>query len=671
MTTTTDVDEALAARAAVLADPTVGGRELTRRLASATDHVVAAVYAAASGSAARRPRVALLAVGGYGRGELAPQSDLDLLVVHESRARGVESLASAIWYPLWDAGLKLGHAVRTLDEQRSLARDDLDVATSLLTARPLAGDPALAAELVELGRRNWSRRRTRWLDELRDRVTARQREAGEVAYTLEPDVKDGYGGIRDVQSLWWAADGGLAVPSGDVDALDECYGMLVRVRVALHLAAGRAGEVLRLEDQDAIAELGGFADADAMMAELAAAARRISWIGDEAWRRVGRTRRSATAMRMLAPGVEIVDGEVEISAGADPVHDPTLGRRAAVAAARHQARIDRAALDRLADEVEPWPGSWPVGATDELVALLLEGHDAIGVLETLDQRGLISRLLPEWEPVRSRPQRNAYHRFTVDRHLWEAAANAAGLVDRVARPDLLVLGALFHDLGKGYPGDHTVAGRELVRAIGPRLGLPTSDVDVLDLLVEHHLLLPDVAVRRDLTDHATLSQVADAVGTVEVLDLLHALTEADSKATGPSAWNSWKEELVGDLVARVRHVLGGGDVREVTWRLFPDATTLARMAAGETDVSVDDDRITIVNIDRPGTFSRMAGVLSLHGLDVLSAQAHSDEMQPGREPMAASQFRVVTPRDGIDREPLVRDLRRAVDGRLAIEARLT
>jgi [protein-PII] uridylyltransferase len=279
-------------------------------------------------------------------------------------------------------------------------------------------------------------------------------------------------------------------------------------------------------------------------------------------------------------------------------------------------------------------------------------------------------MLPEWEPVRSRPQRNAYHRFTVDRHLWEAAANASALVDRVSRPDLLLLGALFHDIGKGYPGDHTEVGMKVVREIGARIGLASADVDVLVAMVEHHLLLPDVAMRRDLTDRATISQVADAVGSATVLELLHALTEADSLATGPSAWGSWKEELVSDLVVRAQHVLGGGDVREVTWRLFPDAATLERMASGEIDITVADDRVTVVNPDLPGSFSRIAGVLSLHGLDVLSAQAHSDEPLAGHSGMAASQFRVLEPSDGVDWRPVVDDLRRALAGQLAIEARL-
>jgi [protein-PII] uridylyltransferase len=306
-----------------------------------------------------------------------------------------------------------------------------------------------------------------------------------------------------------------------------------------------------------------------------------------------------------------------------------------------------------------------VGATDDLIALLLEGHRAIPVLESLDQRDLVARLLPEWAPVRSRPQRNAYHRFTVDRHLWEAAANAAQLVHRVTRPDLLVLGALFHDLGKGYPGDHTVVGMDLVRTVGPKLGLGPADVEILVAMVEHHLLLPDVAMRRDLTDAATIEHVATAVGTVEVLDLLHALTEADSLATGPSAWGDWKEGLVNELVARVRHVLGGGDVSEVTWRLFPDAETLAVMAAGELHISRSADVITVVSPDASGTFSRIAGVLSLHGLDVVTAQAHSDEGG-----MAASQFRIVVPEGGINWRAVRGDLERALAHRLAIEARL-
>ena len=658
--------EHLAQVAAAVALP---GREYCRTLAELTDDWVIAIFDDALARTERAGgRLALLAIGGYGRGELAPQSDLDLLLVHDVKPRKVskevEPVASAIWYPLWDSGVKLGHAVRRLDEQLDLAATDLDSATALVTARPLAGDDELAAQVVEQGRALWRTGRERHLTELRDRVRVRQETAGDVAYRLEPDLKDGHGGLRDVQSLWWAQEAGLGLIAEDLIELDRSYDVLLRARVALHLATDRAGDVLRLEDQDAAAAAGGWSDADDLMADVAAAGRTIAWLSDENWERAVEATVSDPD-RGVAPGVVLRGGEIELADGADPAADATLVLQTAVAAARHECRIGRATLDRLHDDVTGWPGAWPVGATDDLVALLLEGHRAIPVLESLDQRDLIARLLPEWAPVQSRPQRNAYHRFTVDRHLWEAAANAAQLTHRVSRPDLLVLGALFHDLGKGYPGDHTEVGMELVRAIGPKLGLAPADVEILVTMVEQHLLLPDVAMRRDLTDPATIEHVANAAGTVEVLDLLHALTEADSLATGPSAWGDWKEGLVNELVARVRHVLGGGDVAEVTWRLFPDAETLTVMAGGEVDIARTRDVITVVSPDASGTFSRVAGVLSLHGLDVVSAQAHSDEGG-----MAASQFRIVIPEGGINWRSVKADLGRALDHRLAIEARL-
>ena len=655
-------------RLTAVADGSVGGRAYCHQLADATDAWIIALAALAREQHPRAPRFALVAVGGYGRGELSPFSDIDLLLVHQSASNRLEAVASAIWYPIWDAGLKLGHAVRSVDDTLALAKTDLDTATALLTARHVAGDPKLGEEVVSSGRAAFSRRRKKWLSELQGRVRARQAGAGDVAYILEPDLKDGHGGIRDAQSLWWAECGGLSLSAEDDAALNECYDVLLSARVALHRATGRPGDTLRLEDQDAAAAAAGAPSADAFMAHIAAAARTVAWIADESWGRVGKS--TGGSPREVAPGVMYIDGEMELAIDADPGVDPTYVLRIATAAARHSARIGRRSLDRLAELVPEWPSRWPAGAVDKLVALMLEGHRAIPVIEALDQRGLVSRMLPEWEPVRSRPQRNAYHRFTVDRHLWEAAANAADIADRVARPDLLVLGALFHDIGKGYPGDHTEVGMVLVRELGPRLGLTDRDVDVLVALVEHHLLLPDVAMRRDLSDPATIAHVAQKVGDQERLELLHALTIADSKATGPSAWSDWKEGLVAELVERVAHVVGGGDVEEATWTLFPDAETVALMATGETHVNVGGDRLVVVYRDVPGAFSRIAGVVSLHGLDVLAARAHSDEPQLGRMSMGASEFRVQVPKDGIDWQPIERDLARVLRGQLAIEARL-
>ena len=655
-------------RSEALAETSVGGRAYCHQLADATDLWIQALADAARSVHPRAPRFALLAVGGYGRGELCPQSDIDLIVIHESKTSRLESVASAIWYPIWDAGLKLGHGVRSLDEHLALAKDDLDTATALLTARPIAGDLKLGAKAAEAGLANWTRRKKRWVTDLQKRSRERQANAGDVAYILEPDLKDGHGGIRDAQSLWWAECGGLALSKEDSLSLNECYDVLLDARVALHRATGRPGDTLRLEDQDAAAKLAGAANADALMADIAAAARTVAWISDEAWGRVGRKRGGAPLE--VAPGVMLLDGEMEFSIDADPAVDPTYMLRIATAAARHEARIGRRSLDRMTEVLPDWPTRWTAGAIGKLVALLLEGHKAIPVIEALDQRGLISRMLPEWEPVRSRPQRNAYHRFTVDRHLWETAANASELAGEVSRPDLLVLGALFHDIGKGYPGDHTEVGMRMVKEMGPRLGLPDRDVDVLVAMVEHHLLLPDVAVRRDLSDPATIEMVAKTVGDIERLELLRGLTIADSLATGTAAWGGWKAELVEDLVKRVGHVLGGGDVAEATWTLFPDATTLALMAKGEDNVRVEHDRLIVVNRDITGVFSRIAGAVSLHGLDVLTARTQSDEPQTGRIGMGASEFRVHIPKTGIDWKPVIRDLELALQGKLAIEARL-
>ena len=243
---------------------------------------------------------------------------------------------------------------------------------------------------------------------------------------------------------------------------------------------------------------------------------------------------------------------------ADPWADPALVLRAATAAARAGLPLAPHALDRLATESAPLPAPWPPAARDAFVDLLGTGHAAVPVLEALDQAGLLVRLLPEWARVRSRPQRNPVHRFTVDRHLTEAAAQAAALTRTVARPDLLLLGALLHDIGKGWPGDHTDAGVAAVRELGPRLGLSYGDAATVVAMVRHHLLLPDTATRRDLDDPVTVRGVVDAVaGSADLLDLLHALSIADGLATGPAAWSEWKAGLVAELVGRARDAMSG------------------------------------------------------------------------------------------------------------------
>jgi [protein-PII] uridylyltransferase len=654
----------MTSRAEVIADLSLGGIAACNALSDVTDAWLVEIFNAATTGEKKRDDIVLIAVGGYGRRELSPHSDLDILLVHKS-VKNIGDIASKIWYPIWDASVKLGHAVRTPKETIQLCSTDLDTATALVTARVIAGNQKLGNELIRDASSSWKKNGRQWLVQLHRRIIERYAKDGEVAFLLEPNLKEGLGGLRDIHALQWAVEAGLELSSDDRRQLTRCNDILLRVRVALHRHVGRASEILRLEDQAPVAPMAGYATDDQLMAAIAEVGREVAWIADEAWAQLDPPADRSPLAQPLAPGVHLLNGEIHLDDAVNVADDPTLLLRVATAAARLGARIDRASLNRLGDLSPQWPDPWPAGASDDLVALLLEGEAAIPVLESLDQRNLLVRVLPEWASVRSKPQRNAFHRYTVDRHLWQTVANAAELVHRVVRPDLLVLAALFHDLGKGYPGDHTEVGIELFAEIGTRMGMSESDQRIISLLIEHHLLLADTATRRDLSDDATITMVAGHLQSTVVLDLLHALTQADSLATGPSAWSDWKAELVALLVERARHVLGGGDMTEVMWRLFPDASVLELMASGEIAIRTQPDRVTVVSPDKPGTFSRVAGVLSLYNMDVLGAEAHSDE-----QGMAASEFRVSSQHGDIEWEPIENNLRLALSGRLALDSRL-
>ncbi len=623
--------------------------------------------AATAGSGGAR-ELSLVAVGGYGRADLAPGSDLDLLLLHRSRTAPAE-VAGALWYPIWDEGLKLGHAVRTVADALDLAGDDLDTATSLLSARHLAGSAELTAEVADGALAQWQRRAKRYLALLRSGAADRQARFGEVAFLLEPDLKDGRGGLRDLHALRWAEQARPVLEPGDADALAAAESVLFDARVALHRVTGRASNQLTLQEQDAVAAALG-TDADELMGNLARAGRDVAFVADETWDRVAASLSSGSRLlgwrsRSQAPGLVVRDGQVLLESNVDPASRADLVLEVAVVAATKHAHLARATLGRLAARAPSVPPVWPSTTRDRFVALLATGHQAVGVIEALDHAGLWERYLPEWSVVRNRPQRNAYHRFTVDRHLLEATANAAALVDRVARADLLLLGTLLHDIGKGRPGDHTTIGIDLIAEIGPRMGLVEADVEVLAALCRHHLLLPDVATRRDLGDETTIALVADAVGDVATLHLLAVLTEADSLATGPAAWGRWKADLVQELVRRVEHHLEGGDPAALTTLEFPDATQRALLALGQVVVHGEGDVLTVVAGDQAGLFSRVAGVLAISGLEVRSAAVTAEAN------MALEVF-TVTSRFGpsIDWVRVEAQVQVALDGRLAIEARL-
>ncbi|MGD0254438.1 MAG: [protein-PII] uridylyltransferase [Acidimicrobiales bacterium] len=672
-------------RQSLLERSNLQGDAFCRALAAAADEWMAELLLAAAGDDSSG--VALVAVGGYGRGELCPYSDLDVVLVHESH-RDVEALANAVWYPVWDEGIRLDHSVRRPAEVLEVARADLRAQLGLLDGRRVAGDESVVAPLLTGARALWRQRATHWLPILAEHVAERHDARGDVAFLLEPDLKEAHGGLRDVHAVNAAA---LAVPAlgenVDLSALKEAGAVLIAARVELHRATGRATDRLLLQEQDQVAATLGYGSADALMAAIAEAGRTIAWATDDAWRRrslwsrpdtrrpwlrrlgraVPRAARGHTAStaratgaggdgsdgasrrafrrggetagyepgapKVVEPGVAIArDGEggeeTVLDSGAPVEEDLTLSLRLAAVAAERVLPIGRASLEALAAAAPTPRDTWPTEMREALVRVLSAGPPAIAALEALDQKGILKRLLPEWETVRNRPQRNVYHLFTVDRHLLETAARAAPLALRVSRPDLLLLGAFLHDIGKGYPGDHTVAGVEVVAKIAARMGLAPADAEVLVALVRNHLLLSELATRRDLDDPATVSAVVEATGDRSRLELLVALTEADSLATGPSAWGPWKAGLVADLAARAATAMAGEPPGVPAPSLVTDrhrALMRQVQVLGRSVVAAEAPGVTVVARDRPGLLAAITGVLALRGLDVRSANAAGED----------------------------------------------
>ena len=616
------------------------------------------------------PGIALIAVGGLGRREQAPFSDLDLVLLHRRPATDVREIAQSLWYPIWDSGIRLDHSVRTADEAISVARDDLKAMLGLLELRHIAGDAALTGELRERSLDLWRREAPKRVDEMVTMTKARWAANGEAAFLLQPDLKDSRGGLRDWHALRSLAAAQLIdLPRTAPDAATA----LLDARVELHRVIGRADDILRSQEQAAVARNLGLLDDDTLLRSVNEAGRVLAHLSDEAWRRVAAPARKPRRFlrgptgpdrQPLARGVVSQGGEVVLALAADPWADPVLTLRAARAAAEHDLPLAPFALERLVTESAPLPEPWPAEARNELVALLGTGERAVPVLEALDLSGLLVRMVPEWKTVRIKVQRNPVHRFTVDRHLLETAAQAATLARSVNRPDLLLIGALLHDIGKGYVGDHSIVGAEVTEAIVTRMGFSATDVRSIVALVRHHLLLPDTATRRDPDDPMTLAIVTGALnGSADLLDELHALTVADASATGPAAWSPWKAGLVATLVERVHAVLSG---EAAEWSDSLDEPRRVMAEQGRLGVEWDGDRVLVAAPDGPGVLSKTAGVLALHSLDVLSAAVAT------HAGMAVNAF-TVAPRFGSKPEAslLRQDLSRVLDGVLSLAERLT
>jgi [protein-PII] uridylyltransferase len=669
--------------------------------------------------------ISVVAVGGFGRGHLCPYSDIDLLFVAPRKAEITPAGLRGLLYPLWDSGHQVGHYIGHPKEVLLRAESNVHALTALLSARFVGGDSDAYDELIDRRERWITQRTKRIVREILDATRVRHARMARAGWVLAPDLKDAPGALRDLNTIEWlgSIDQSIRVDN-DVARAGRA---LLATRSALHETAGRKCDVLHIDLQPAVARLFGMEDEsgiDDMMSKVHWAARKVEYatsiaLAKVADRVLGGPKRSGTTHR-LEPDIAIYDGGLRLTNGASA--SKAAGKALRLAAwssatarpiASDQHPWMRAALAHVGDLAwdEEMRNAW---------AKMLQGHNVREVLELLDNLDALPSLMPDWVAVRGRAQFDPYHRYTVDGHCFVAVAEVTNAleVDDTARnaafeiQDLnsLYLAALLHDIGKGSGEDHCIAGERKARAITVGMGFDEEFVAEVASLVRKHLLLVDTATRRDLDDGSVIESTAKAVGSARLLRLLYILTVADARATGPEAWSEWKAALVRELYRKTLVALETGElpVRSDTARMARALEALEPELAGQAEplllslppsylssvtttemadellmlhtynvrpsgregvrVRIEDAAgarisVTVCVADRPGALARTAGVLSLHRMSIVRAQAYSSE-----DGTALQRFVAIKAHDA--NHDLEHDLRAAYSGRLALDAHM-
>ncbi len=534
--------------------------------------------------------VALVALGGYGRQELFPYSDIDLMVLYRSEVRDeVGQIADSVLYPLWDTGLEVGHGVRSVEEAVALAGEDFYFRVALLDARLLAGSQLLYFELLSAYREKFIEGQRQEFVETMERFRVERREKyGVHAYLLEPHIKEGKGGLRDIQAMLWTAKVvyGLEGINGIVNAgiLNEAehdsfmgsWNMLVKIRNRLHYISKRKNDQLYFEQQEEIAEAFNYKDSqgslgvEVFMREMYGHIQNIAVVTDLFFAHVYdilgvSNGENSQPDKVVENGIELRNNYIHLIATQDEIEKkPHLLIRVFLAAARsglpvhHRSRkFISANLGLINDKVRS-----SNRAAKTLIGILETEEEVVAALSGMLETGLLAAYIPEFKRIHTLAQHDVYHIYTVDRHSLQAVDELRKVVQEektvmsiIDSPAVLYLAALLHDIGKGSGQDHSVLGAEIAFEIAGRMGLAKEECDDLRFVVLRHLYLPENALRRDLNDSEFIKHCAEEIGTASRLAMLYLLSIADSRATGPSAWSEWKASLLQEFFFKIKPYL--------------------------------------------------------------------------------------------------------------------
>ena len=660
-------------------------------------------------------RIAVCAVGGYGRGEMAPFSDVDLLFLTPYKITPwAESVIESMLYILWDLRLKVGHASRTIRDCLRLGASDFTIRTALLEHRYLGGDAALAQRLdMQLRDKLFTGTEREFTEAKLAERDARHEKQGE-RYMVEPNVKEGKGGLRDLQSLFWIAkyvhhvrDVGDLVALGtftadELGTFTRAENFLWAVRCHLHLIAGRANDQLTFDMQVDVADRMGYADrggrrgVEIFMQDYF---RHATAVGDLT--RIFLTKLEAAQQKAepllqrllkrrkkMRRGYVEVNGRLAIADEAVFLADPLNLLRLFEEALRTGLLIHPDAMLLVTNNLSLIDEGFrnDPAAQKLFLDLLLKHGNPERALRRMNELGVLSAFMPEFEPVRAMMQFNMYHHYTVDEHIIQCISHLAKIERRELIEELpvsssilkegvnrrvLYLALLLHDIGKGRPEDHSILGARIARKVAPRLGLTKREAETVEWLVRHHLLMSDTAQKRDIADPRTVRDFAKAVQTRERLDLLLLLTVCDIRGVGPGTWNNWKASLFRALYRQTRRAMEDGlealnreqrgtdakralrealrdwdvkDLKQETARHYPPywqglhvsahvvfARLLRDLHDDEIaiDLAIDADRdatrACFALVDHPGIFSRLAGALALVGANVVDARTYTSK----------------------------------------------